>query len=179
VLHVALADGVEPRRAIAELEGLLEDHGLRVEGTLPVAVLRGAVADHMKVLVAVLVALAVLMAVVGTLGLASSMSINVFERTREIGVLRAIGASPARVLRLILGEGLITGVLSLPLSLPLSAGIATLIGQMAFRTPLPLAVAVGGALGWVALVVLGSLAATLVPARRAARMTSREALAYE
>jgi len=184
-IRVAFADRGEAtsRRLTGQIEALLEAHQVRVRTTTPITELRSAIADHMRVLVSSLLALALLMAVVGSLGLASTMSVNVLERTRELGVMRAIGATPARIARLIVGEGLVTGGLSLvfafALSLPLSSAIGGLIGRMAFRAPLALAISPPALAWWVGLVVVGSIAATLYPAARAARLTTREALAYE
>ena len=123
------------------------------------------------------------MALVGTLGLMSTMSMNVMERTREIGVMRAIGATPTKIRNLVVWEGLSIGVLSMVLaflfSLLLSVFLGRMIGNMAFRTPLPLTISLLAGVIWIAIVVIGSYIATIFPARRANAITTREALAYE
>ncbi len=73
-----------------EVESLLEKENISVSATIPVWLLHNAIAAHMKVLVNSLMAMAILMALVGTLGLMSTMSMNSLERTREIGVMRAM-----------------------------------------------------------------------------------------
>jgi putative ABC transport system permease protein len=165
------------------VENLVERKGIEVSSTVPVWLLHNAVAAHMKVLVNSLMAFALLMALVGTIGLTSTMSLNVLERTREIGVMRAIGATPRRIKWLILWEGLMIGVFSIVLAfagaLILSTFMGQLIGNMAFRTPLSLVISAAGFLIWIAIVLAGSYAATALPARRAISMTTREALAYE
>jgi hypothetical protein len=97
---------------------------------------------HVYILVFALIFMAMVMAVVGTLGLASAMSTSVIERTREFGVMRAIGATSRVVLRNVVSEGVFTGVLSwliaIPLSLPLSTQVGNLVGSLSFRMPLPL-----------------------------------------
>ena len=108
---------------------------------------------------------------------------NILERTREIGIMRAIGATPKKISALIVWEGLLIGSMSIfiafALSLILSTYMGRLIGNMAFRTPLSLTIS-GLALGiWILIIILGSYAATLYPARRANKITTREALAYE
>ena len=62
---------------------------------------------------------AALLAVVGGLGLAGTMSLNVLERTREIGVMRAVGGSDGSVRLIVVFEGLFVGILSWVLSAPL------------------------------------------------------------
>jgi putative ABC transport system permease protein len=165
------------------VEALLEKEGISVAMTIPVWLLHNAIAAHMKVLVNSLMAMALLMAIVGTLGLTSSMSMNVMERTREIGVMRAIGGTPRKIKSIVVWEGIIIGVISIViaffLSLILSTYMGRFIGGMAFKTPLSLSISVIALLGWVGIILVGSYAATFFPARRASRVTTREALAYE
>lgn len=121
--------------------------------------------------------------VVGTIALMSTMSMSILERTREIGAMRAIGATPAKVRSLVVWEGLLIGALSIfiafVLSLILSDYMGKLIGNMSFRTPLSLTVSVMALIVWVLIIILGSYLATIYPARRANSITTREALAYE
>jgi len=122
------------------------------------------------------------MALVGTLALTSTMSMNVMERTREIGVMRAIGATPRIIIRLLLTESLLFGFLSLffafGLSLIMSYGLGQWLGTMAFRSPLGLTLSFPGLLMWLGIVILGSIGATIYPAKRAIQLPTREALAY-
>jgi len=165
------------------VEALLVKENIPVEVTIPVWLLHNAIAGHMKVLINSLMTMAILMAVVGIIGLMSTMSINTLERTREIGVMRAIGATPARIKKLIISEGLFVGGLSVSaavvLSLVLSAHIGELIGNMAFRTPLSLSVSGVALVIWITLILLGSYIATLYPASKAIGITTRDALSYE
>jgi putative ABC transport system permease protein len=171
------------RRKNREVEVLLEKENVSVSATIPVWLLHNAIAAHMKVLVNSLMAMAVLMGLVGTIGLMSTMSMNILERTREIGVMRAIGATPKKIRNLIVWEGLLIGALSISiaivLSLILSTYIGRLIGNMAFRTPLSLTVSTFALGIWLVIIIVGSYVATLYPARRANKITTREALAYE
>lgn len=165
------------------VESLLEKEKISIGSTIPVWLLQNAIAAHMKVLVNSLLAMAVLMALVGTIGLMSTMSMNILERTREIGVMRAIGATPKKIKKLIVWEGLLIGALSIfiafALSLILSTFMGRFIGNMAFRTPLSLAISGTAILIWVMIIIAGSYGATLYPAKRAGRITTREALSYE
>ena len=166
-----------------DVETLLEHENIPVSSSTPVWVLHNAIAAHMRILVNSLLAMALLMALVGTLGLLSTMSMNVMERTREIGIMRAIGATPKKIRNLIMWEGLVIGtfsiVLAFILSLFLSTYMGRLIGTMSFRTPLTLTISFHACVIWVAIVIIGSCIATLFPARKANRITTREALAYE
>lgn len=185
MLRIAFAnrDRAFVKTKINEVENRLEREQIAVRSSVPVWLLHNAIAGHMRILINSLMAMAILMALVGTLGLLSTMSMNVMERTREIGVMRALGATPNRIRNLIVWEGLTIGAFSILLAFVLSLLLSTYLGQfignMAFRTPLSLAIS-PVALGiWVILIVVGSYLATLFPARRANRLTTREALAYE
>jgi putative ABC transport system permease protein len=166
-----------------EIETLLEKENISVNASVPVWLLHNAIAAHMKVLVNSLLAMAILMAIVGTLGLMSTISMNVMERTREIGVMRAIGATPKKIKNLVVWEGLIIGALSILvafiLSVLLSSFMGRFIGNMAFKTPLSLTISIIALAIWIVIIIAGSYIATLYPARRANKITTREALAYE
>ncbi len=127
--------------------------------------------------------MACVVALVGGLGLMGAMALNVIERTREIGVMRAIGAMHLDLVRIFVTEGLIVGLLSYAIgivaSLPVSAFLAARIGRTFLDAPLPLTFDGQGAVVWLALVLVVSGAASLWPAWRAAQISVRESLAYE
>ncbi|RYF72978.1 MAG: ABC transporter permease, partial [Cytophagaceae bacterium] len=185
MLRIAFMDRnkANVKEKIRDVEALLERERVAVKSSIPVWLLHNAIAGHMKILINSLLAMALLMGIVGTLGLLSSMSMNVMERTRELGVMRAIGATPATIRRLIVWEGFSIGALSLLLafflSLLLSVFMGRFIGQLAFRMPLSLVISPLAAGSWIGIVALGSYLATVLPARRAAKLTTREALANE
>jgi putative ABC transport system permease protein len=166
-----------------EIDRLFEAENIGVSSTIPVWLLHNAVAAHMKVLVNSLLTMAVLMAIVGTLGLMSTISMNVLERTREIGVMRAIGATPKKIKALIVWEGLTIGVLSIVLAFVVSIGLSYFMGQfighISFKTPLVLTISTQAIGIWIILITVGSYLATILPAKRANSATTREALSYE
>jgi putative ABC transport system permease protein len=134
------------------------------------------------VLTTVLMTVTVLMAVVGSIGLSGTLSINVIERRREIGVMRAVGASSADVARIFMGEGLLLGLISWAIAVPLGliAGrpFVQAIGSV-IEFPSQYSVALKGLWIWLAIVVVLSLVASWLPARRATQISVSESLAYE
>ncbi len=144
--------------------------------------LRSAVGAHIAILIDALLFMAVLMAIVGALGLASTMSTSVVERTREFGVMQAIGGTPRVVLRNVLSEGIFIGalswVLAIGVSLPFSSIVGRVVGAMAFRAPLALVLSPLGLLLWLCIVLACAALASFFPAWRAARLTVQETLAY-
>lgn len=165
-----------------DIEQALAAGNINVKATVSEALLADAISGHVYIFIFALMLIATVMAVVGVLGLASSMGTSVIERTREFGVMRAIGAKSKVILRNILSEGIFIGLLSwviaLPLSVPLSLGIGYMIGMMSFRAPLPLIISPVGLVIWVMLLIVGSIAASAYPAQQASRLTVRETLAY-
>lgn len=157
--------------------------GISVDNTRTIAVLRANIEYLFNIVVWFLVLMAILLAVVGGLGLTTTMSINVLERIREIGVLRAIGASDSAVRQIVLAEGMIIGVISWSvgsvLALPVSRVLSDQVGLAMLGFPLNYTFAVGGTFMWLVLLIGLAAAASLGPARNASRLTIREVLAYE
>ncbi|MFC0505112.1 ABC transporter permease [Micromonospora costi] len=176
-------DGTDPRAVTDRVETAVAGTGATVVATMPTTELRNAVDGHVVIFVYVLVVLAALMATVGLLGLASAMSITVIERTREYGIMQAIGATPHTIRRLVLTEGAITGIIgclvAIAAGIPLSTMIGDLLGNLSFGLPVPLRIAPGGLGAWLLLVITGAIGATLTAAQRAARLTIRETLTYQ
>ena len=105
-------------------------------------------------LVIVVSVMAVLLGVVGGLGLTGTMTMNVVERSREIGIIRAIGATDDAVRRIFVGEGVgdrrsWPGSLGAALSIPLSTVLSDMLGQVFVQRPLAFSPSLAG-LGHVA-----------------------------
>lgn len=168
---------------IQRLRGALDAAGSPVAGSMRVDENRRVVEDHLLMVVQFLGAMAWVMILVGGMGLASTMSLAVLERTREIGVLRAIGARHRDILLLIVVEGLVIAVLAwliaLPLSVPMSVALGDAFGRIMFPVPRTLLPVAAGVAAWFTLVTVVALVASLWPALRAARVPTAAALAYE
>ena len=112
------------------------------------------------------------------------MAISIQERTREIGVMRAIGATPAMVSRRLLREGLPLGVVSLVLGLlaawPLGEAAAGAFGRLMLgeNARLQFAFSPTGLLAVIGVTLVFAGAASRLPARRAMSIPTRDVLAY-
>ncbi len=168
---------------LSSLEQKLEETGLDVSWTVKPAGYGEAIEDHMRLITSILMLMAVLTIIVGGLGLVITMNINVMERTREIGVMRAIGGSTHAILRIIVTEGGLIGLLSwlvTPLlALPLSVIIGNAFGSIMLGTNLNFTFAPLGLGIWLAIVVVFATGASFHPAWNASQLTVREVLAYE
>ncbi len=157
--------------------------GLRVDTTRTTSAIRAQADFQFNIVIGFLVLMAVLLAVVGGLGLTTTMSINVLERIREIGVLRAIGASDGSVRLIVLAEGIVIGWLSFIaggiLSIPFSHILSQQVGKALLGSPLDYTFSIDGLILWFIIVTVLAAVASLGPARSASRLTIREVLAYE
>jgi putative ABC transport system permease protein len=173
----------QTREAVADtVDETLTDAGVEVQSAASVAVSDAATEGHLGPIILILVAIAIAMAVVGCIGLASTMSANILDRTREFGVMHAIGARPKTVRRIVVGEGVFLALASCLVAviptLALTAVIGAGLGNLFMDAPLPFRVSLLAAGIWIALVILGAILATDAAATRASRLTVREALAY-
>jgi putative ABC transport system permease protein len=165
------------------LEKRFEEIGFQASWTQTSNSERARAESQFNVLIMFLLIMAVLLAVVGGIGLMGTMSLNVLERTREIGVMRAIGASDGAVLQIVIVEGLIIGLLSClagtVVALPLSKALSNVVGESIMQATLSYTYSMEGVGLWLALVLILAALASFWPARNASRVTVRDVLAYE
>lgn len=174
----------ESRKQVAyQLSQQLKQAGLGVGALRTVSDEKEETEAKFNIIVVFLMIMALLLGIVGGLGLMGTMSINVLERTREIGVLRAIGASNGAVLRIVIVEGLLIGLLSWAiaslLALPLGKLLSDAVGMAFIQMPLSYTFSPGGVLLWLVIVLALSALASFLPAWRAVHLTVRDVLAYE
>ena len=137
----------------------------------------------LNALIGFLLVMALLSAIVGSIGLTGTLSMNVLERTREIGIMRAIGASDLTIMKMVIVEGVIIGVsswiLGSLLAFPISNLLWVIISTAVFNASSSFTLTPTGFLIWMVLVLIFSVLASVIPARNAARLTIREILSYE
>jgi putative ABC transport system permease protein len=171
------------KRIGAALERHLRSRGFRVSGLITGAELREMTVQMVSILVSLLLMMALLTAVVGSIGLTGTMGMNVLERTREIGVMRAIGAVDSAIVKSVVIEGAFIGLISwliaLPLSFPISRLLLAIISTSMGIGRIASAFTPQGMIIWLGVVMVLTALASLWPARNAARLTIREVLAYE
>jgi putative ABC transport system permease protein len=166
-----------------EIDQHLSDLGFHVSDVEAGLSTLGEATEAINILVIFLLIMAFLTAFVGSIGLTGTMGMNVLERTREIGVMRAIGAVDMEIIRSVIVEGVLIGIISwflgAILSFPISYLLLTIVSLAMFNATVPLALTFQGFLFWLGVVLVLSVLASVLPARNAARLTIREVLAYE
>jgi putative ABC transport system permease protein len=176
-------DSSSQAKTAAALEARFKQAGSRVNSVQLVSEENAGTETGFNMIIILALVMAFLLAIVGGLGLMGTLSINVLERTREIGVMRAIGAADGAVARVFIVEGIAIGVISwlfgTLIAIPLSGLLSDAVGTSFLKAPLSYTFSVDGALLWLVVVVILSALASFLPARSASRLTVREVLAYE
>jgi putative ABC transport system permease protein len=161
----------------------LEDAGFQGVRTETKFQRQESVRLQFDILITFLLVMALLIAAVGGMGLMGTMSINVLERTREIGVMRAIGAATGSIMQIVIVEGVLIGLISwaqgVLLGWPIGRLMSDQIGLAFVDSPLEFRYSTEGALLWLLAALLISAAASFWPAHNAASLSVREVLAYE
>lgn len=165
----------------------IEDHfesvGINVASSNIVADLRSTATTQFNVIIAFLLLMAIMLTVVGGFGLTGTMSLNVLERTREIGVMRAIGASNGNIFQIVIVEGILIGIISwfigAILAYPLGILISNVVGSGFLQTAIRFVYSTAGAGIWLVVVIILSVLASTFPARNAISLTVRDVLSYE
>ncbi|HEU0251504.1 MAG TPA: FtsX-like permease family protein, partial [Pyrinomonadaceae bacterium] len=184
-LRISLADASPDAIATfkANLDRNLEQQGVRARGSSTKAESRFGFDQHMLMIYVFLIVTSAIIGGVGGLGLMTTMSLSILERRREMGVMRALGATPKIVWLMIVAEGIVIGVLSWTiaalLAWPISKALGNLLVRVMFRSGLDFTFEPLGLLIWLLVSISLSAAASFLPAWKASRVTVREALAYE
>ena len=165
------------------IDNYLRSMNFSVQSVKSGAITREDATTAVNTIVIFLLVMAILTAIVGSIGLTGTMSINVLERTREIGVMRTIGAVDMVIMQSVIIEGLVIGlitwVLAIGLSFPISSVLLSIVGEAMMGSALKLSFTPFGILIWLGMVIILSAVASIMPARNAARLTINEVLAYE
>ena len=183
-LRITTTSSDEPTRTtVADaVTTTLTGAGIKVGSAASISRGDAASEAHMGPLVTIILAIAIAMGVIGGIGLASTMSANILDRTREFGIMHAIGARPKTVRRIVVAEGVFLAVASCLVAViptyALTKLLGARLGNLFMYAPIPYRLSTLAIATWLALVILGAALATDTAATRASRITVREALTY-
>ena len=182
LIRTTSTDGEFTSAVTENLKDLFESHSMKVDDSQTQAALRATNEWQFGIVTSMLLALSVIVAIVGGIALMGALSIGVIERTKEIGVLRAIGARSPMILGIFMMEGIFQGGLSwlvaIPISLLASPAVANALGHAMFGATLDYQYNWLAVLIWLGLIVFISALASIIPARGAIRISVRDSLAY-
>ncbi|MBI5300572.1 MAG: ABC transporter permease [Chloroflexi bacterium] len=176
-------DAASQKRITNELVTLFAQNGVDVFSTQILGEIKRQVTSLYQILVVFLLVMSFLIALVGGIGLMGMMSINVLERSKEIGVMRAVGADTRAIVQIFWGESIVVTLMSfvvaLALSVPLARGMSRAVGMAFIQTPLDFAYAWHGIAYWFVIVMIVGTLASIAPALNAANLSVRQSLSYE
>lgn len=176
-------DGPSERLAADRLEALFMQKGINVRNIDTGANAIAVLGKRVNIIGSVLSTVSLLLGIVGGINLTGTMSVNILERTREIGVMRAVGASSGDLLRITLSEGVFIGwiswLMAIPISIPFGQALCARMGSAFVNFPFFFSFSFNGLLTWFVLVTAISILASIAPAQNAMRITVREAINYE
>jgi putative ABC transport system permease protein len=176
-------DEESQKAAIEHLRQAYSASNIKAANFINVTEYREMMEQIYGILIALLLVIAILAALVGSIGLMGVMSINVLERGREIGVMRATGATAGDIKRIFIMEsvwmGVISWVIAMMIGYPLSYLVSNTLSEQAFEGAAHFQFSFGGALLWLLILIVVSIIASLWPASRATKVSVQDALAYE
>jgi putative ABC transport system permease protein len=182
LIRAASHDGEFTTTLTKKLKEAYERHSIKVEGSQTEAELRTTNEWQFSIVTSMLLALSVIVALVGGIALMGALSIGVIERTKEIGVLRAIGARSRTILGIFVMEGILQGLLSwlvaIPIAFLVSPAAASVLGHAMFGATLDYQFNWPAVSIWLGIVVIISILASVLPGRGATRISVRDSLAY-
>jgi putative ABC transport system permease protein len=168
---------------MTNLDQRLKAAGLASDWAVTGEELNTSFATAFNIIIAFLLVMSGLLGFVGGLGLMGMIALNVLERRRELGMLRAVGARRWVITGSLAAESVFVALLAwglgVLLALPLSAGMCWLVGKALLNSPFLYSFSAGGALLWLAVIIGLAVLASLLPARSALRASVTETLMYE
>jgi putative ABC transport system permease protein len=135
--------------------------------------------EQINQLLGLIYALLALAVIVSLFGIANTLALSIHERTRELGMLRAIGMSRRQVRTMIRYEAVITALIGALLGMVIGAIFAALIAQPLEDEGFALSYPVGQLIGMLVFAAFAGVLAAIPPARRASRLNVLESLQYE
>ncbi|MFN8482946.1 MAG: FtsX-like permease family protein [Anaerolineae bacterium] len=182
IVRTTAHDEPSANTTLKNLQQGLEDQSIKVGLAQTEAENRRINEGSFSIITTMLLALATIVAVVGAIGLMGALSIAVVERTKEIGVLRAIGARSPTIMGMFVMEGVLQGLMSwglaVLLSLVFSRPMSNLLGDTIFKLPLDYRYNWQAVGIWLAVILVLATLASIAPARSATRISVRDSLAY-
>jgi putative ABC transport system permease protein len=141
--------------------------------------LKDSIAEELNTLLGVVYGMLLLSVIVSLFGIVNTLALSIHERTRELGLLRAVGTSRSQVRRIVRYEAVITALIGGVLGGALGVVFALLVSRPLADEGFIIKIPVGTLLILLVLTILAGVLAAIGPARRASRLDVLEALAYE
>ena len=177
-VYVKVAPGADKAAVRASIEQVLTAYP--VVALSDQSEFKAQIRDQINQLLAFIVALLVLAVLIAFLGIVNTLALSVFERTREIGLLRAVGTTRSQIRRMILVESVLIAVLGSALGMLIGVlygiGLQRVLAEQGISE---LGISAGQLLFFLVISALGGVVAALWPAFRASRLNVLRAIATD
>jgi putative ABC transport system permease protein len=174
---------VNQNKIIASIEDNFTRSNIDILDSWKTTYFREAFLGHLKIVIISLIIIAFFTVIIGGMGLASTMAINVMDRMREIGIMRSIGASNKEVYKIIIGESFFIGIISwlagIIISIPFTFLIGNIFGSIFMKTNINTTVSLFGILIWLIVSFIIIIIASYFPANKAVNISVHEVLTYD
>ena len=117
--------------------------------------------------------------IVSLFGMVNTLVLAVYERTRELGMLRAVGMTRRQARRMIRHESIITALIGAAMGIPLGIFLSALVTQALSKYGVGLSLPVTELVAFTTVAIIAGVLAAIIPARRASRINVLNALQYE
>ena len=173
-----LRDGADTGAVREQIDTLVDEQFPTVD-TKDQEEFKDFISGQVNQLLGVVYALLALAVIVSLFGIVNTLALSIHERTRELGLIRAVGMSRRQVRRIIRYEAVITALIGAVLGAVLGVVFAVIMSRPLADEGFTLSIPVGTLVGLLILALLAGVVAAIGPARRAARLDVLDALAYE
>ena len=136
-------------------------------------------ADGLKLILSMLYVLLGFSVVVSLFGMVNTLVLAVYERTRELGMLRAVGMTRRQARRMIRHESIITALIGAAMGIPLGVFLAAAVTKALSKYGVGLSLPVTELVAFTTVAIVAGVLAAIIPSRRASRINVLEALQYE
>jgi putative ABC transport system permease protein len=177
--YVSLDDGTDPGTVMPEIERVMSDYPLVTVGDRSSLVEQfTSFVDIALAIISVLLGVAIAIALLGIL---NTLLLSIYERTRELGMLRAVGLSRGGVTRMVGTESVVMAVFGCLLGIVVGVALGVAISAALIDRDFLTTIAIPwlNLIVFVLIAVVAGVLAALWPARRAARLNVLAAIAYE
>jgi len=175
---VRLADGADSTAVRTEVDEIVAAEFPTIEAQNQEEI-KESIGEEINTLLGAVYALLLLAVIVSLFGIVNTLALSIYERTREIGLLRAVGMSRRQARRIVRYEAVITSLIGAVLGAVLGIVFAVIVSRPLADEGFTLSIPVGTLIALLVLAVIAGIVAAIGPARRAARLDVLEALAYE
>ena len=167
----------------SEFETLFKNNNIEILSLTSINDLIKILTDHLELMISFLILMSIAILSIGCIGLMITMSINIMERTKEIGISRSIGASDKSLMFILIVEGVVIGILSWILSVIISFPISMFVGNkfsnIILNSNLIFLPDIASIFIWLFVVIIFGAFASFLSANRALESTIRDTIVYE